>query len=308
MAGRVFLYLTALALCGVFYIVYGEWLSWLVLVTVGMLPWLSLLLSLPAITRFRATPSGPTAVQTGEECALWLLGSSSYPMPPFRGNLRLTNLMTEESWRYRDHRGLPTRLCGGFRVTAEQVRVCDYLGLFAFPVRKKEAVTILVRPKPLEVPAPGDLQRYIAHSWKPKFGGGYAENHEHRLYRPGDSLNQVHWKLSAKTGDLILREPMEPRRGLVLLTLNLRGKPEELDRKLGRLLWLGGYILQEGLTFELRALTGEGIRSFPIGDEAALAKAADTLLCTPLAPEGDIREQTLQASWQYHLGGAPDES
>lgn len=307
MAGRIFLYLVILSGCGIFYIAYGEWLSWVVLATTVMVPWLSLALSLPAIFRFRVTPAGATAVETGRDCPLWLLGSCSYPMPPFRGRLRLTHLQTGETRRYREHQGLPTGHCGGFRVTAEKVRICDYLGLFSFPIRKKDAITVLVRPKPLEVPAPGDLQRYIARSWKPKFGGGYAENHELRLYRPGDSLNQVHWKLSAKTGKLILREPMEPQRGPVLLTLDLRGSPEELDRKLGRLFWLGGYILQEQLRFEVRALTGEGILTFPVATEEELQKCVDTLLCTPLATEGSLREQAYRASWQYHLGGDGDE-
>ena len=306
MAGRRLLYLTLLALSGVFYIAYGEWLSWLVLVTVGMVPWLSLALSIPAIFRFRVSPAGDQRVETGQSCELWLLGSCPWPMPPFRGDLRLRRLMTGESWRYRENKGLPTDHCGGIQVTAEKVRICDYLGLFAFPVRRKEPLTILVRPKPLEVPAPGDLQRYIARAWKPKFGGGFAENHELRLYRPGDSLNQVHWKLSAKTGNLILREPMEPRRGLVLLTVNLRGTPEEIDRMLGRLSWLGGYILEQALTFEIRALTGDGILTLPVATENDLQKAVDTLLCTPLAREGDLREHTFAASWLYHVGGETD--
>ena len=306
MAGRRFLYLILLGFSFVFYIAYGQWLSWVVLITVAMVPWLSLALSLPAIFRFRVAPAGMQWVQQGEECTLWLMGSCAFPMPPFHGQLRLRRLMTGESWRYREPKGLSTDHCGGIQVTAEKVRICDYLGLFAFPVGRREAMNVLIRPTPLEVKAPEDLQRCIARAWKPKFGGGYAENHELRLYRPGDSLNQVHWKLSAKTGKLILREPMEPRLGLVLLTLNLQGSPAETDRILGRLLWLGNYILEQGLAYEIRALTGEGILTFSVRDGEDLRRAVDTLLCTPLAREGDLREQTFAAAWQYHIGGEED--
>ena len=308
MFGRRMIYLTALAGCLVFYIAYGEWFSWLALLLMLGLPWLSLLLSLPAMLGFRAYAGGPLALPQGTEGEVWLAGSSRFPLPPFHGKLRLRCCITGEATRYLPSRGLPTEHCGGITVSVKKLRVCDYLGLFAFPVKCREKKTVLVRPTPLPVPEPPDLQRYIARSWRPKFGGGFAENHELRLYRPGDSPNQVHWKLSAKTGKLTLREPREPQRGLVLLTLTLRGTPDELDRKFGRLLWLGNYLLEQNVPFEIRALTAEGIRSLSVSNGHELTKAIDTLLCTGAAPEGSIRDQFYAASWQYHIGGEPDEA
>ena len=308
MAARRIWYLIALLGCGVFYIAYGEWFSWLALLIVAGLPWLSLLLSLPAIAHFQLEPEGVDAVPMGTDGEVWLLGGSAFPMPPFRGKMKLRRCTTGETWRYQALRGLPTDHCGGIAVTVEKARVCDYLGLFAFPVKRNGKKTILVRPNPIPVPAPPDLRSYIARSWRLKFGGGFAENHELRLYRPGDSLNQVHWKLSAKTGKLILREPMEPERGLVLLTMTLRGTPEELDRKFGRLLWLGGYLVEQNVRFEIRALTAQGVQSLPVASEQELAKAIDTLLCAEAAAEGSIRDHSYPASWQYHIGGDPDEA
>jgi len=46
MTGRRLWYLAALFGCWVFYIAYGEWFSWLALMIVGGLPWLSLLISI----------------------------------------------------------------------------------------------------------------------------------------------------------------------------------------------------------------------------------------------------------------------
>lgn len=308
MAIRRLWYLILLLGCGIFYLAYGEWFSFLTLVCALGLPWLSLAVSLPAILRFRASAAGADALTMGGEGDLWLLGTCAYPMPPFRGKLRLRRCITGEQWRYKSRSGLPTDHCGGITVTAEKVRVCDYLGLFAIPVRHPDSKTVLIRPVPVPVPEPPDLQRYIARAWKPKPGGGFAENHELRLYRPGDRLNQVHWKLSAKTGKLILREPMEPIRGLVLLTMTLRGTPEELDRKFGRLLWLGRFLLDQGVSFEIRALTAEGVLAFPAASRENLDRAVDRLLCTGAAPSGSIRDRAFAASWQYHIGGEPDEA
>lgn len=308
MGGRRILYLTALMICGIFYIAYGQWLSWFLLVLVLALPWFSLILSLPAMLRFRISPGGPAALELNGQGELWLMGACPLPMPPFRGRLKLKHCITGKTWYYQEMEDLRTDHCGGIQVTPEAVKVCDYLGLFSMPVRRREPMTILVRPSPVKMDLEREVQRYTARSWQPKSGGGYAENHELRLYRPGDSLNQVHWKLSAKTGDLIIREPMEPQQGLVLLTMHLRGKPEQIDRKFGRLLWLGNCLLENGIRFELRALTGEGLETFCVSEETDLNRAVSTLLCRKAAQEGDLREQETAASWHCHIGGGPDEA
>lgn len=308
MTGRRLWYLAALFGCWVFYIAYGEWFSWLALLIVAGLPWFSLIMSIPAMLCFRMAPGGADAVTMGTEAEAWLLGSSAFPLPPFKGKIRLRSCITGQTRRYRPEAGLPTGHCGGIAVTVARPRVCDYLGLFAFPARKVERKTVLVRPKPLPIPALPDLDRYIARAWTPKFGGGFAENHELRLYRPGDSLNQVHWKLTAKTGKWMIRQPMEPQRGLVMVTMTLRGTPDELDRKFGRLLWLGTRLTEKGVRFEIRALTGDGIQSLWVQTEQELHKAIDTLLCAGKAREGSVRDYGFTASWQYHIGGDPDEA
>ena len=303
MLGRRLIYLTVLIACVGFYVAYQEWMAWFLLLVVLALPWFSFLLSLAAMLRFRSEPVGPAAVQQGQRTEVRLMGWSALPVPPFRGKLRLERLTTGEHWRRKTWLPLPTDHCGGLRATPEKVRVFDYLGLIGLPVRHTQSKLLIVRPVPVKIDDLPDIQRYLARAWRPKPGGGFAENHELRLYRPGDSLNQVHWKLTAKTGKLTIREPMEPDRGLVLVTMNLRGSAEELDRKFGRLLWLGNYLLDKGLHFEVRALTGSGVNTFPVTGEGGLQEMLDTLLCAPPAKEGDLRLMEYRASWHYHISG-----
>lgn len=307
MAGRRGLYLAALAGCGIFYIAYGQWLSWLLLLLVLALPWFSLVLSLPALLTFRAGPDGPEQLAMGQQAQLWVLGRCTMPMPLFRGRIRVKRCITGESWFYGENTEALTEHCGGLTVWLEGLRVYDYLGLFSFRVRSRVRKQVLVRPRPLPMKHIADLERIVPRAWKPKFGGGFAENHELRLYRPGDSLNQVHWKLTAKTGNLMIRQAMEPQEGLILLTMNLRGTDTEIDRKFGRLLWLGNRLLRFGLPFELRCLTGEGLLSFSVGSRQDLKKAVDDLLCHSAAEEGDL-QQTVTAVWHCHIGGQADET
>lgn len=299
-------YLSGLLVSGAVYIAYGEWLAWVLLAAVAVLPWLSLAISLPAILNFRVSPIGVDVVTQGEEASLWLLGSCAMPMPPFRGRIRLTSCLSGEQWDYDPDKGLPTNHCGGVRAWVAKDWVCDYLGLFSFRVRRKEEKMILVRPRPIEVENLPDLRQYAAARWRAKPGGGFAENHELRPYRPGDSMNGVHWKLSTKTGSLMVREPIEPDRGLALLTMDLGGTLEELDRKFGQLLWTGQFLLSREIPFELRTLAGRGILSLPVTTEAELERTLDSLLTEAPSAEGTIRDHAYMASWQYHIGGDQD--
>ena len=120
-------------------------------------------------------------------------------------------------------------------------------------------------------------------------------------------MNQVHWKLSVKTGDLILREGVAPNKQDAYLTMNLRGTPEERDRKFGRLRWLGTRLLEQKIPFSLCCLTGNGLLTFPVTEEGDLQKAVDHLLCQPVTGE-DLRRTLPQTLWQYHIGGMPDEN
>lgn len=308
MLGRRIWYLVSLAGCIVFYICYQEWLSWIALAAVLGLPWLSLLLSLPAMVTFRPQIQAPAWVTLGEEVQVNLTGNSRYPVPPFRGKLHLERKLTGDSWHHRAAAKLSADHCGAITATPEKLRLCDYLGLFRFPTRGVTQLRILVRPVPVPLENMPDLEAFRTRSWKPKAGGGFAENHEMRHYRPGDPLNQVHWKLTAKTGDLIIREPMEPERERMLVTLDLMGTPGQLDRKLGQLLWLGRLLAEKELPFTICALTGEGITEAFVACDGDLTRAVDALLCCAPAGEGSLQDREWNASWHYHIGGGPDEA
>lgn len=146
----------------------------------------------------------------------------------------------------------------------------------------------------------------MSQSWKPKPGGGFAENHEMRQYRPGDSMNQVHWKLTAKTGKLMVREAMEPVRHRLLLTMEVQGSGLELDIKTGKLLWLGQYLLDRGLPFDIRALTGDGVADYSVQTRRELEKAVEHLLCQRPAPKGET--YSAGERWSFHIGGGTDEA
>lgn len=308
MAIRRLLYILALIGTLIFYGAYQKWFSWILLLVILSLPWLSLILSSGAVIRIRMEPSAPARIPLNSDETIQLKVVSKLPQPPAKTKIRITKSLTGEHWILKPGDKLPTGHCGGLHTGLHKPRVCDHLGLFRFRVRKTNVQTFLVLPDPVKMEIPPDLTRYLAQSCRPKPGGGYAEIHEIRQFHPGDNLNQIHWKLSAKVGDLMLREPMEPERGLMLLTMDLCGTASELDLKLGRLLWLGNWLLEQQIIYDIRVLTGNGIENWTIRDEWDLHKCIDSLLCMPFSPEGSIRERSFPAAWRYHIGGEQDEA
>ena len=215
---------------------------------------------------------------------------------------------TGAEYRMQPNALLPTDHCGALVCHSPGYDVYDLLGLFRLRLRRLPPKRIIIRPQPVEWNRFDDLDRRLARSWRPKYGGGFSENHELRLYRPGDGLNQVHWKLSAKTGKLIIREPMIPNIGKVLLSLDLSGTPDQLDLKLGRLLWMGRWLLDKGLRWSLHALTGDGLMQYVIGSDTDLVNALDALLCSSTVTDGTASAEVGAATWHCHIGGDPDEA
>ena len=97
---RRLLYLGCLAGSLVFYFCYQQWVSWMVLLTVAAMPWISLVLSLPAILQFRAELEAPAFIPMGDQAEAFLWGLSHLPQPLFRGKLALKNLNTGETRRH----------------------------------------------------------------------------------------------------------------------------------------------------------------------------------------------------------------
>lgn len=307
MLRRWLFYLAALTGLIVFYWAYREWFSWLALLGVLCLPVAVLLMSLPAMLSAKITVACPAYLMVGDKHKVSFSVKSKLVSPPFTGRIRVKRVTTGETWLLKEGKYLPTKHCGALRCYPEKSRVYDYLGLFFLRVQKNAGVSVVVRPIPQKIDRIPRLERYVSVSWRPKPGGGFAENHDLRLYRPGDNLTQIHWKLSAKTGKLIVREPLEPGKSRVLLEMILRGAPEELDSKFGKLMGMSQYLLEQGLNHELRVLTGSGIECLTVSNQKELEAAIDTLLQMSPAPRG-VKLESVPASWQYRVGGDGDDA
>ncbi len=87
-----------------------------------------------------------------------------------------------------------------------------------------------------------------------------------RPYRPGDNRQQVHWRATAHTGEMMVRELERPSAGPVTLTVTLPRDPEEAERVAERALATIVLLLDKGTSVLLATREASGQVLAPVSD------------------------------------------
>lgn len=303
------IYLAALIAATVFYCFFYAWFSWFLLLLLLSLPAFSLAVSLPAMTTMQLHIMAQEKVRRGDAAQIRLQTVCRLPQPRCRFTIRVTEVLTGCQTRCRVWPralqmtlDLPTEHCGEIVCAVEKVWVYDYLGLFRLPRRWRSQGNSLVLPSPRPPQNLPNLAQLQILSYRPKPGGGFAEVHELRGYRPGDSMREVHWKLTAKADQLIVREPQVPDQGPVVLTLDLTGDPRELDSCLDQTCWLSQWLLEHEVVHVVRWLGCDGSRQCSVQRPEDLETLAEQLCRSGPAPAGTTaKDWAGDACWHYHV-------
>ncbi len=324
MIGRRILYGLILIAALLFQITNDNYLAPVLLALTLGLPVLSLLVSLPIICTCRLSLQGETSgIPRGQEAEWYIVPTLRFrlPLPRLKVLAVEENLLTGTKTQqtltvngvaHQTPAGLPVRTthCGLLELRLKKVRAYDLLGLFAIPLPKPEPIRVLVEPIPLD---PGPLN--IPEGWGARSAPGSAPKRSHgedydlREYRPGDPMRTVHWKLSSKWDDLIVREPAETVAPLPVLSFDWFGTPDRLDAVLDKLVGYSKALLavQRPHAFRWTGI-GETVSFHSVSDEKELRDALYTLLSSP-APgvpfKPDSSELSGSAAFSIHI--APDE-
>ena len=302
MVHRWISYLGALGLAVLFQIFFKDYFSTFLLAAVLLLPAVSLVLSLPGML-LCAVELSPSAalVHRGEgarfRAAVQVPGG--LPLARVRLTVRCVNQLTgEEHTLRRDLWGsgasftleAPTRHCGQLMCTVQGAAVCGLLGLLVLPVRTRGSAGLLVLPRPIVPQRPPDLagREQQGNTLRPRPGGGPGEDYDLRDYRPGDPMKSVHWKLSSKREDLVVREVLEPVRAELYLTFDHFGPPDDVDRTLDQVAALSRLLLEGERPHRLawaHPETGE-VEECPVDAERTLLSALAKALACPAPPAG----------------------
>ena len=299
---RRLIYIAALIGALLFQITNENYLACFLLALCIALPLVSLALSLPGMLKCRLELfAQPAALDRGETGGWSLAVRTPGDLPLARLTLRLSweNLLTGQgetsrliltgvARRLPETLAAPTKHCGLLELRADKVKVCDYLGLFTLRLKPPVPARIVCRPVPAQCkPVEAPDGKGVRPSSKNASRRGPGEDYELREYRPGDPLRSVHWKLSSKWDELIVREREDAVTPLPLLTLDRFGSPEELDKLLDRLTGMSRAMLSVQRPHAVLWLDQAGEpQLYPVSDEREYTVCLLALLSQPASTTG----------------------
>jgi uncharacterized protein (DUF58 family) len=150
---------------------------------------------------------------------------------------------------------------------------------------------VIVFPTPADVAAgratgahPGGRERSSATGAANALSGD--ELNGLRPYAPGDRLTRLHWPSMARSGDLVVRDFVEPEAGSLSLLVDLRPSAHDaqsFEPTIARAAGYGVHALRRGITVELCTSTGDRVVIAPgaAGHQAMLRALA---LLGPASP------------------------
>jgi len=309
-------YLMVLAGASLFFLCFNGYLSLYVLRLTLALPLISLLVSLPGIlgARLKLT-AGPGAVRKGQGLSLRLTIDNRLPLVSGRSYVTLTvcNTLTGETQEERfaftagrkaltiSHK-LTSSSCGRVVCRLSKARSCDYMGLFVLPMRLggRPECAVLFYPavyRPVlfldQVSMPdGDGERYSQN----RPGDDPSEIFDLREYREGDKLSRIHWKLSRKAGNTLVKEFGLPVSDHIFFLLELNGSGVETDALLDAFASLSAFLSEREAAHRIgfRSRKSNGLTVLEIAGAEDFRPALDALLLTGTQlPLSAVRKEEL---------------
>ena len=178
--------------------------------------------------------------------------------------------------------------CGAMELRLTDCRQMDFLHLFSRPLSLACSGRITVLPKPMAVEArlteAADLPRDSLSYSAQKPGYDPSETFRIRDYVPGDSLRQIHWKLSGKADRLLVRDLGLPIMEQVLLLFNSGKLPDRSDADVmdGLLDLMSGVslsLLRQNVAHTLAWVDGDGrLVASDVEDPVSMGAALESLL------------------------------
>ncbi len=123
---------------------------------------------------------------------------------------------------------MPLHYRGRYSIGVRKIIFRDFMGLFSISHKPLEQKTILVKPRinfikqkliPAAMVSEGNVLAGL-------FESGNDEMVDIRKYVPGDSLRKMHWKLTAKTGNAMVRDMRNELDNDIIMIIDI-GLPKE---------------------------------------------------------------------------------
>ena len=174
---------------------------------------------------------------------LQIINRSIFPLRRVHACLVITNALTGETvyepleLEVRDGKAasydinITVQHCGSIQLALEQVRLYDLLLLSRCKrvVTQEKRLVVLPDIFPMEVTVEQSSAYENECEEYAREHGGYdrTEIYDLKAYQPGNSMHDIHWKLSSKLDELIVKEGSEPIERSVFLLWNVKKDGKE---------------------------------------------------------------------------------
>lgn len=138
--------------------------------------------------------------------------------------------------------------CGVVECTLKKAVIRDIIGLTSMKIKLDRRIRTAVLPVKLSCSAAVESDTDGSRSFSPVTGGGDpSEISGLRGYHDGDRMNRIHWKLSSRSSNFIVKEFAEPVSGKILLLPDIKScrTPDETDTVLDVFAALAEYLAAE---------------------------------------------------------------
>ena len=254
------IYVLTLVASFIFYMLYPPWISWYLFVLVLLLVPIDLIVSLPGMLTKGLLMSVPPVLEKDTDAVFILttIHTKSYQVRSLIAKLHVTGDDFSVNCRLRCPAGdgekreitIDTSHSGVTVFNLKRFSTVSMLGLFSLPIKTGDKKSVLILPPPSKPANTLALQRGSQMRAKP--GGGFSEDHDMRMYRHGDPVRSIHWKVSAKFDSLVIREPLEPPPHSRLVHIMSWKNVAERDLILGRMRWVTNYMLKRQMAFYVK--------------------------------------------------------
>ncbi len=266
MIKNIVIYIILLLSAFAFNIFYYAWFSWFLFVVIICIPPVSLAISLPFMINSALKGFFVFSEKSVYKNSEFYIGVTSRKRksvfcPVVKINLRAINSFTGKKkkikFKYSGFMNKPVFIkadrlssnCGCIYISAKYCKIYDFTGIFFIPVHINCFTEVYVMPKaekPAVMPTPENML-VIGHKAKP--GGGFSDIYDLRPYQSGDSMKNIHWKLSSKKDELIVREPSMPVYKQFIVKMHMDNSADKNDKILSKFVYLCRYLNENNITF-----------------------------------------------------------
>ena len=191
---------------------------------------------------------------------------------------------------------LDSTVCGAHTITLDTAHLVDEMGFTSLALEDADFHGLFtVYPKVLDIqvdPHQSASAGLEGTSYDPhRSGQDASEVFDVRPYHEGDAVKSIHWKLSTRFDDVLVREASRPQDHTIAVLFGAfacdfehSSRPELLSAVLSFTASISLALMRQGYHHMVVATPEGSLAAYPVDDRRGFNKMLDALTATPLGP------------------------